>query len=134
VTLYLDSSALLRVYLDEPDADRYEELLVADGAWTSVRVTEVEVRRNLAVRLSVQDRAPAARQFGADWARIAVVEMDATTCGMAADLAEVTSVRSLDALHLAAARRLGGASLTFVTADVRQAQAARSLGLTVSGA
>ncbi len=41
-------------------------------------------------------------------------------------------MRTLDALHLGAARRLGTA-LTFLTFDVRQAQAARELGLTVAG-
>jgi hypothetical protein len=45
VTLYLDGSALLRVYLADPDADRFEELLLADAGWASVRVTQVEVRR-----------------------------------------------------------------------------------------
>jgi len=133
VTLYLDSSALLRVYLAEADADRFEELLLADTGWASVRVTQVEVRRNLARRLAPADRAPAAQQFAADWARTAVVEMDRTTCALAADLAEVTGARSLDALHLAAAQRLGGGALTFVTADIRQAQVARSLGLAVAG-
>lgn len=42
-------------------------------------------------------------------------------------------VRTLDALHLGAALRLGTA-VTFLTFDVRQAQAARSLGFTVAGA
>lgn len=133
MTLYVDSSALLRVYLDEPDAERFEALLTADPAWTTAGVTLVEVRRNLAQRLASSDRGEALRQFLADWRRTAVVELDETTCGMAADLAEVTGVRSLDALHLAAAQRLGGAALTFLTADARQAQAARSLGLTVVG-
>ena len=43
----------------------------------------------------------------------------------------MTGARTLDALHLAAARRLGGAAVPFVTFDVRQAQAARTLGLAV---
>jgi predicted nucleic acid-binding protein len=43
-------------------------------------------------------------------------------------------VRTLDALHLAAAQRVGGPAMPFLTFDLRQAQAARSLGLTVVGA
>jgi uncharacterized protein len=43
-------------------------------------------------------------------------------------------VKTLDALHLAAAQRVGGPELTFVTFDERQAEAARSLGWTVVGA
>ena len=53
------------------------------------------------------------------------------TCDIAADIAEMTGARTLDALHLAAARRLGGAAVPFVTFDVRQAQVARTLGLAV---
>jgi predicted nucleic acid-binding protein len=40
----------------------------------------------------------------------------------------------MDAIHLASAQRLQIAGLGFVTFDLRQAQAARSLGFTVLGA
>jgi hypothetical protein len=49
---------------------------------------------------------------------------------MAAAIAEVTGARTLDALHLAAAQRVGGAAVPFLTFDLRQAQPARGLGLT----
>ena len=42
-------------------------------------------------------------------------------------------VRSLDALHLASAQRIQVPGLTFLTFDLRQAQAARSLGFAVVG-
>ena len=71
--------------------------------------------------------------FAADLESISLVELDATTCDAAAAVAEVTGARTLDALHLAAAQRVGGTALPFVTYDVRQAQAARSLGFTVLG-
>lgn len=45
---------------------------------------------------------------------------------------EQTGVRTLDAMHLGAATRLGTA-LTFLTFDVRQAVAARALGFAVVG-
>lgn len=54
-------------------------------------------------------------------------------CEAASEIAEVTGIRSLDALHLGAARRLGVGSLPLVTFDLRQALAARSLGWTVLG-
>jgi len=43
-------------------------------------------------------------------------------------------VGSLEALHLGAAQRVGGAAITVLTCDFRQAQAARDLGFTVVGA
>jgi hypothetical protein len=43
-------------------------------------------------------------------------------------------VRSLDAVHLAAAQSLQIPGMAFVTFDLRQAQGARALGFTVLGA
>jgi predicted nucleic acid-binding protein len=53
---------------------------------------------------------------------------------MAAEIAEITGVRSLDALHLAAASRVGRDAITFLAYDLRLAQAARELGFRVLGA
>ena len=51
----------------------------------------------------------------------------------AGDVVEITGARTLDALHLGAARVVGGGALPIVTFDLRQAQAARSLGWVVLG-
>jgi len=58
--------------------------------------------------------------------------VDAATCELAATLGEQAGARTLDALHLGAALRLGSA-VTFITFDVRQGQIARRLGLRVAG-
>jgi uncharacterized protein len=71
--------------------------------------------------------------FGEDWRRITVVELDEVTCRLAADVAEQTGVRTLDALHLGAATRLGPGVASILTYDIRQAQAARQLGFVVLG-
>lgn len=64
---------------------------------------------------------------------MAIIELDDATCRLAAEIAEILKVRTLDALHLGAARRAGDGALPFVTYDLRQAQAARSFGWTVLG-
>jgi predicted nucleic acid-binding protein len=133
VTLYVDTSALLKRYVDAPDADRAVDLLTSDPTLVTGRHTVVEVRRNLARLLAPTDATAARRAFGVDLASFAIVELDAATCELAATIAEQTGVRTLDALHLGAARRLG-AGVSFATFDVRQAAAARSLGLLVVGA
>lgn len=51
----------------------------------------------------------------------------------AAQIAEVYLLRTLDALHLAALRRVGH-DVPLLSFDIRQAQAARTLGITVLGA
>ena len=133
MTVYADSSAILKRYVDEADSDQANELLATDPVLVTGRHTIVEVRRNLTRLLSPTDATAARATFVADLASFAVVEVDAATCELAATIAEQTGVRTLDALHLGAARRLGTV-LTFVTFDVRQAHAARSLGFAVAGA
>ncbi len=133
MTLFLDSSAVLKLYLDEDDSARYEELLHSDESWTFAQHACVEVRRILARRLESDDLADARRSFEQHWDRARIVELDESTCDLAIQIVETTSARTLDALHLAAAQRVGGGALSFVTADLRQAQVARSLGWTVLG-
>lgn len=64
----------------------------------------------------------------------ALVSTDEVVCAAAAEIGEHLGVRTLDAVHLACAQRLMVPGLTFITFDLRQAQAARSLGFTVLGA
>jgi predicted nucleic acid-binding protein len=134
VSLYVDSSALLKRYVDEADSDRADELLGSDENLATARLTVVEVRRNLTRLLDDPARGVARAAFAADLEAFAIVELDRATCESAATIAEQTGVRSLDAVHLAAARRVGGNAITFLTFDLRQAQAARALGFTVVGA
>ena len=97
-------------------------------------VTLVELRRNFARLVDVGELVGVRAQVHADLDAFALVLVDPTVCEIAADIAEQLSVRSLDAVHLASARRLLVPALTFVTFDLRQAQAARTLGFTVLGA
>jgi predicted nucleic acid-binding protein len=131
MSLYVDSSVLLKRYVDEPDSATANALLASDRSLLTARHTVIEVRRNLARLLEERD-APAARSaFMADLAAFGIIELDKVTCDTAADIAELTGARSRDALHLAAAQRVGGTAVPFVTFDLRQAQAARTLGMTV---
>jgi predicted nucleic acid-binding protein len=134
VSLYVDSSALLKRYVEEPDSELAESLLRSDPSLLTARHTVVEVRRNLARLLEDRDAAAARAAFLEDLSVLSIVELDEVTCEMAAAISEVIGVRTLDALHLAAAQRIGGPAVPFLTFDVRQAQAARGLGLTVVGA
>jgi len=133
VTLYLDSSALLKRYIDEPDSDRFGDVLDSDPTWLTCRITWVEVWRNLGRRLEPDMVAAARSAFRTDWEHLALVEVDGVLCRDAGDIGAVIGARSLDALHLAALQRAGPQGITLVTADLRQAQAGRSLGFEVVG-
>ena len=132
--IYVDTSALLKRYVDEPDSEQAVGYLLSDPEWVCARHGQVEVRRNLHRLLGGGAREATLAAFAQDWARIHVVELDEVTCESAAAIAEVTGARTLDALHLAAAVRAGGRGALVVTFDHRQATAARALGLRVLGA
>lgn len=130
--LYVDTSAMLKRYVAERDSQTAMALMASDPVLITSRLTEVEVRRNLARLLDAAEAERAKRQFLQDLDAFALVSVDHVTCNAAAALAEQTLCRSLDAIHLAAAQR-AGPSTTVLTFDVRQAQAARTVGLTVIG-
>ncbi|MEY2522564.1 MAG: uncharacterized protein QOJ66_1129 [Ilumatobacteraceae bacterium] len=133
MTTYVDSSALLKNYFAEPDSSLAERLLNSDSVLVTSWVTFVEVRRNLARVLRGTELREAKDQFAADMESMALVAVDESVCRGAAQIAEQLGVRSLDAIQLASAQRLAIPSLPFVTFDLRQAQAARSLGFAVLG-
>lgn len=130
---YVDSSALLKRYLDEPDSDEAQALLDAAGGIFTSHVSVVEVRRGISRMENPVERGMAKTLFIHDLSLMFVIEADAKVCELAADFAERTSLRSLDAIHVASAHRALGATANFVTFDIRQGDAARNLGLTVKG-
>ena len=134
MTLYVDSSALLKRYVEEPDSSLAVELIDSDPVLVTSWVTVVEVRRNLGGLLVGTELAAARRQVADDLHHFALVAVDEAVCEAAAEIGEVLGVRAMDAIHLACAKRLRIPTLPFLTFDLRQAQAARSLGLTVLGA
>jgi uncharacterized protein len=134
LTLYLDSSALLKRYVAEPESAACNEILASDEDWITARLTLVEVTRNLPRQIKgVAALRAKQAAFTDDLARTHIVELDVETCRAAAVIAERTGTRTLDALHLAAAQRVASPSLVVVTYDHRLAAGARSLGLTVAG-
>lgn len=134
MTTYVDSSALTKLYVDEPASALAVEILSVDPVLATSMLSLVEVRRALARHFTGINLVRARELFAADLDRMALIEPTESIWNYAADIAEELGVRSLDAVHLAVAKRLEVASLRFVTFDIRQAQAARLLGLNVVGA
>ena len=134
MTAYVDSSALLKRYLFEPDSKRGQSLLDEDVDLVTSRITIVEVRRALGLLASAVERVLTRANFARDLESISIIEVDALVCADAASIAEESGLRSLDSIHVESARRISDVDITFITFDVRQAEVARSLGLTVLGA
>lgn len=133
MTIYVDSSALIKRYIDEHDSLAAEAHLRSDPVLVTSRLAEVEIRRNLARLVTGEALDRKRRSLQVDLDGFALVGLDGPVCSDAAWVAEQTLCRSLDSLHIAAARR-AGASTVLLTYDQRQARAARSVGLEVIGA
>jgi len=133
MTLYVDSSALIKRYVAEADSDDADAILLGDTEWVTGRHAYIEVQLAIQRRLGEAEVRIATMAFERDWQRTYVVGLDDVVCRRAAELGVATGSRSLDALHLAAAERAGGRSMPIVTFDARLGQAARSLGFAVVG-
>lgn len=131
--VYAEASAVLKLHIDEPESDHAEAVL--DGVrWASGRHTYVEVRRNLARLLSGPSLDDARSSFVRSWGNVEVIDLTEAVVEHAAELAEQTGARAVDALHLGAASAAGADDgLPLVTFDRRLAHAARSMGWTVLG-
>lgn len=126
--IYCDSSALVKLVAEEPETDALESWLTSrpEPVLTSSVLARTEVVR--AVRRLGPDAVVAARELLDE---LAIIAMDPDLADEAGDL-DPASMRSLDAVHLAAARRLGPALGAFVAYDKRLADAAVAAGLAVS--
>lgn len=95
-------------------------------------ITEVEVRAAIARRLRGRVESAARRELGSRWAAIDVITLDERLVRAAGKTAETLRLRALDAIHLAAARRVAETKFALVTWDVELADAARRVGLAVA--
>ena len=123
--VYLDASAAVKLVVAEPESQPLAQYLAAQGIRVSHRILEVELIR------AVLRRSPDSLEQAMALLRVLeFVELDAEIASLAGRL-EPSSLRSLDAIHLASALALGHEIDTFVTYDARQADAATALGLNV---
>ena len=125
--LYLDASALVKRYVAEEGSDALIGAMQAADGWAICRIGYVECAR--AIGLAAGNGA--VRKFLADWPSFEVIEVDGSLAEHAAELTVAEELRSLDALHLAAALLLVSPELTLATWDVRLHRAARRQGLAV---
>lgn len=130
--LMFDASALTKRYASEAGRERVlalfeaaSELLVAAHCKTEVASALLRRRREGSLPASEFDRAWAAAQR--DVADMTLVPLDAHVERFAFAAMEQGPLRSMDALHVGSA--LATRVDLFVTADRRQAQVARGMGL-----
>ena len=127
--LYLDASALVKLVQVESESAvlrRYLRRHREDETATSA-LSRVEV-----VRAVLGGGLPAVAKARRQLGRLHVVPLDRALLDDAATLGAGQALRSLDAIHLAAAMRLGPGLRAVITYDHRMHQAADALGLPVA--
>ena len=123
--LYLDSSAIMKLVVSEPETAALRRLLHSWPERVSSVLSHVEVLR-------------AARRIGADARRrapgvlqgLTLIQLDEQVIERASSL-EPAQLRSLDAIHVATALSLGDELGAMCAYDARLAEAASSLDIAV---
>lgn len=123
---YVDTSALMKLVVAEPESRALENHLAHRAGLVSSYLAVTELTRAFRRALSKKQLAQVDEVLGA------VVLMDITPAilARAAELAP-PQLRTLDAIHLATALSANDTALDFITYDVRLAKAAKAHGFTV---
>jgi predicted nucleic acid-binding protein len=134
--VYLDTSAFLKLYLDENGSNKVRDLVREAVATCTHTITYAEMRAGLArasrmLRLNDAETEHQKERFEADWAALHVINVDERAVRRAGELAEGFGLRGYDSVHLACAercRQIGG-EFHFTTFDRKLNEAARLLGM-----
>ena len=137
--VYFDSSALVKLVLDEVGSDIAAVLWNACDAALSSRLAYPEVCAALAAAGRNHDLTPsevtgAAAGWEEFWASMRPVELSADVERAAGLLAATRQLRGADAVHLASALALGSTDLTVAVWDKRLHAGAAAVGLAVAPA
>ncbi len=124
-TVYVDTSALGRMLLDEPDATAIEDSLRAYDRRVASRLLRVELRR-VGLRTNLLDGV------GELLAEVALIPFDESIL-TAAETVPPSTIATLDAIHLATAVRLAEAGEldALMTYDKQLITGAKQHGITV---
>lgn len=135
--VYLDSSAFVKLVVEEPGSDVAARLWDDADAVVASRLAYPEVRAALAAarrgaRLDAASEQQARSDLEAFWAATRVIELSEVIAEAAAELAGELVLGGADAVHLASALTLVDAAPVLTTWDRRLHAAAVEAGLTVA--
>lgn len=131
--LYLDTSALVKLLVEEPGSDAVEALVATTAYGVSSVIAYAESRSAIArgANAGRVDAAAAIRSLDQIWSAVQTLDVDQRLSARAGELAGHHLLRGMDALHLATAIEFSAPDLpvAFATFDRSLAQAARAEGL-----
>jgi predicted nucleic acid-binding protein len=137
VTLFLDTSALVKLYVLETGSERVRDAIACAKTVAASRIAYAEARAALArahreSRIRTADLRRALSELDEDWERFFIVEATSGVARNAGDLAEKHGLRAYDALQLASAlllQRDVKANVAFLAFDEDLMAAAADAGL-----
>ena len=135
--LYLDTSVLVKLYVDEEGAQAVRQAvgraeLIVTSAIAYVEARAAFARRRHEQGVAAGEHARIRRDLDADWPRYLAVEVTAPIIREAARLAEAHRLRAYDAVHVASATATRGqleGPLAFGCWDAALERAAQREGL-----
>lgn len=137
MTVYADSSSLVKLLVTESGSDDVRDRLTAAGSVFTSDVAYPEIRAAIARRhregvLTTEQLRVAREALDERWQDVIGVPVTSALCRQASDLAERYELRGFDSIHLASfaevLRALQGAGdVTFSSFDDRLNAAARKL-------
>lgn len=136
--LYLDTSALVKLYVPEPDSALIQQSVDAAELSSTSRIAYVEARAAFARKrreraVTPRDYQTIVQDFADDWETFFIVDVSDALTKRAAQLAERFALRGYDAIHLASAvivGEQGNQPVRFACFDEKLSRAARRQGLT----
>ncbi len=134
---YLDSSALVKLFVDEPGTAEVSRMVKEAQLVGTVAISRAEVIAALAkaVRvgsLSMEDAKSARRRFRTEWLHFLRLQVSDFLIDRAGDLAWTHGLRGYDTVQLAASdiwRESLDAPVSFATFDLKLWKAAEAIGL-----
>lgn len=131
MTLYVDTSALVRRYLHDRHRSMVLDAMDRDDAWCASALVRTEAQLALhRASTGARQQADLWRGLRDEWEAFWVVPLDERCMARAVEIGATFGVRIVDAVHLAAADRLP-APVRYLTFDRRQIPAADALGFDV---
>ncbi len=135
--LFCDTSALVKLYIEEPESAALkvqlrdaEAAAVCRIAWAEAHAALARRAREVPADAAVIEQAKAA--LATDWPHFVVMDIDQALVERAGEFADTFALRGYDSIQLAAAHRVlltTESKVCFACFDLRLYKAAKILGL-----